>query len=319
MRSAYAALTSRGGLRGTSRVRSSQHVTCGNARTGHQARSQPQRGRVSSNDFNGSDGPARGRGADAGKYPEPEGWGQDGFWRDPSIDSDYETGTTGAIRPRRSGRSDSGTPGYSYWADGKGWENAPGLPPPAAAGAGRTASGAPRGTSGRATGNGSAGGRSRNGNGYGPGGDPTAYYGAAAGGYGAGGPAGPGGPGGPGGPRRGGPGGPGGPRGHRGGKVKGSWWRRWTWKKVVGLVGAMAGLVILLGVGAYFYTYNSASIPTQLAANVLDQNSTVYYSDGKTPIGPIGPIDRQLLTYSQIPMRVQDAVLAAEDRSFWTE
>ena len=186
--SAYAALMSREGLRGTSRDKSSQHVTCGIARTGHQARSQPQRGRVSSNDFNGSERPARGRGADAGKYPEPEGWGQDGFWRDPSIDSDYETGTTSAIRPRRSGGSDSGTPGYSYWADGKGWENAPGSPPHGSAASGLTASGAPGGTSG----NGSAGGGSRNGNGgYGSGGDPTAYYGAGAGGYGAGGPGGP--------------------------------------------------------------------------------------------------------------------------------
>jgi membrane peptidoglycan carboxypeptidase len=271
---------------------------------------------VSSNDFNGSQRPARGRGAaDAGKYPEPEGWGQDGFWRDPSIDSDYETGTSSAIRPRRGGSSDSGTPGYSYWADGKGWENAPGSLPRGSAASGLTASGAPGG----AAGNGSAGGGSRNENGgYGSGGDPTAYYGAAAGagGYGAGGPGGPAGPGGPGGPRRGGPGGP---RGRSGGKVKGSWWRRWTWKKVAGLVGAMAGFVILIGVGAYFYAYSSATIPTQLAANVLDQNSTVYYSDGKTPIGTIGPIDRQLLTYSQIPMQVQDAVVAAEDRSFWTE
>ena len=88
---------------------------------------------------------------------------------------------------------------------------------------------------------------------------------------------------------------------------------------MVGLVGAMAGLFILLGVGAYFYGYSSAAIPTQLATNVLDQNSTVYYSDGKTPIGTIGPINRQLLSYSQIPMQVQDAVVAAEDRSFWTE
>jgi len=277
---------------------------------------------VSSNDFNGSERPARGRGADAGKYPEPEGWGQDGFWRDPSIDSDYETGTTSAIRPRRSGGSDSGSPGYSYWADGKGWENAPASPPRGSAASGLTVVGA----TGGASRNGSAGGGSRNGNGgYGSGGDPTAYYGAGAGGYSAGGPGGPAGSGGPGGPsgpgghRRGGPGGPGGPRRRGGGKVKGSWWRRWTWKKVVGLVGAMAGLVILLGVGAYYYAYNSATIPTQLAANVLDQNSTVYYSDGKTPIGTIGPIDRQLLTYSQIPMWVQDAVLAAEDRSFRTE
>jgi membrane peptidoglycan carboxypeptidase len=269
---------------------------------------------VSSNDFNGSQRPARGRGAaDAGKYPEPEGWGEDGFWRDPSIDSDYETGTTSAVRPRRGGSPDSGTPGYSYWADGKGWENAPGSPPRGSAASGLAASGAPGG----AAGNGSAGGGSRNGNGgYGSGGDPTAYYGAAAG---TGGPGGPTGPGGPGGPRHGGPGRPGGPRGRSGGKVKGSWWRRWTWKKVVGLVGAMAGLAILMGVGAYFYAYNSTQIPTQLAANVLDQNSTVYYADGKTPIGTIGPIDRQMLTYSQIPMRVQDAVIAAEDRSFWTE
>ncbi|MGC1566469.1 MAG: hypothetical protein WA794_10710, partial [Trebonia sp.] len=107
---------------------------------------------MSSNDFNGSERPARGRGADADKYPEPEGWGQDGFWRDPSIDSDYETGTTSAIRPRRSGGSDSGTPGYSYWADGKGWENAPGSPPHGSAASGLTASGA----SGGAAGNGSA-------------------------------------------------------------------------------------------------------------------------------------------------------------------
>jgi len=278
---------------------------------------------VSSNDFNGSDGPARGRGADAGKYPEPEGWGEDGFWRDPSIDSDYETGTTAAVRPRRGG-SDSGTPGYSYWADGKGWQNTPGSAPPATAagGASASASGAP-GNGG--PGNGARGGGSRNGNGgYGSGGDPTAYYGAAgaggygAGGYGPGGPAGPGGPGGPGGPRQGGPGGPGGPR-RSGGKIKGSWWRRWTWKKVVGLVGAMAGLVIVLAVGAYFYAYSHATIPTQLAANVLDQRSTVYYSDGKTPIGTIGPINRTLLTYSQIPKQMQDAAVAAEDRGFWTE
>jgi len=274
---------------------------------------------VSSNDFNGSDRPARGRGADAGKYPEPEGWGRDGFWRDPSIDSDYETGTTAAVRPRRSGGSDSGTPGYSYWADGKGWENAPGSPPDGQGARGAAASGAAAAASASASGapgNGSPrGGGSRNGNGYGAGGDPTAYYGAAAGagGYG---PGSPGGPSGPGGPRHGGPGGP---RHRSGGKVKGSWWRRWTWKKVAGLVGAIGAFFILVAIGAYFYAYNSATIPTQLAANVLDQRSTVYYSDGKTPIGTIGPINRTLLSYSQIPKWMQDAAVAAEDRGFWTE
>jgi membrane peptidoglycan carboxypeptidase len=273
---------------------------------------------VSSNDFNGPHRPARGRGADAGKYPEPEGWGDDGFWRDQSIDSDYETGTTGAARPARNGtrRRGSGTPGYSYWADGKGWKNSPGLAANGVSANGSAARGGPSGPDG-------------SGGDYGRGGgDLTAHYGAGAGpgGYGSpGGPGGLGGPGGPGGPghggRRRGPGGPNGPGGprRRNGKVKGSWWRHWTWKKALGVVAGTFGFFILLMVGAYFYAYDSVSIPTQLAANVLDQDSTVYYADGTTPIGTIGPIDRQLLTYNQIPMRVQDAVLAAEDRSFWTE
>ena len=61
-----------------------------------------------------------------GKYPEPEGWGDDGFWRDTSIDSDYETGHSSAARPRAVGRPSLGNGGYSYWADGKGWANSPG-------------------------------------------------------------------------------------------------------------------------------------------------------------------------------------------------
>ena len=59
------------------------------------------------------------------KYPEPEGWGDDGFWRDPEIDSDYETGLTSPVRPAQDGpRQD---PGYSYWSDDRGWQNSPGL------------------------------------------------------------------------------------------------------------------------------------------------------------------------------------------------
>ena len=66
-------------------------------------------------------------------------------------------------------------------------------------------------------------------------------------------------------------------------------------------------------------TSSSATIPTALAANVLDQSTTVYYSDGKTVLGTIGTVDRQDLTINQIPKALQDAVIAAEDRGFWTE
>ena len=43
------------------------------------------------------------------------------------------------------------------------------------------------------------------------------------------------------------------------------------------------------------------------------------HSDGKTVMGTIGTVNRQDLTYAQIPKPLQDSVLAAEDRSFWTE
>ena len=285
---------------------------------------------MSSDDVNGPYGSAGGRGAD-GKYPDPEGWAKDGFWRDPSIDSDYETGLNGAVRPVGSDQSGKGDVGYSYWSDGKGWENSPG-------------SGGTPGTVGTAgvAGNGSgaresagaggayatrmdsyatradygarAGGASRPAM-YGAGAAaPTATYGTgqAPAGYRDGRPA-------PGPGRRGTKGsGPGGP-GRSGGKVKGSWWRRWTWKKALAIAGSAFAVFLLLVVGAYYYEYNSTPIPTQPVADIMFQNSTVYYSDGTTAIGTFGTIHRQILAYNQIPKVVQDAVVAAEDRGFWTE
>ncbi len=249
------------------------------------------------------------------KYPEPEGWGDDGFWRDPDIDSDYETGLTSPVRPAQDGpRQD---PGYSYWSDGKGWENSPG----AGAGTGTPPAGASpfdaaRFDAPRAPFGPGEGGLPGNGN---PG-DPTAYYPGAGGGptgvYGAGpiGPGGPVGPGGPGGPGRP-PGGPGGPRRRR----RGDWWRRWTWKKALAVTGSAFVVFILALVGVYYYLASSATIPTAFAANVLDQATTVYYSDGHTVLGTIGNVDRQDLNINQIPKGLQDAVVSAEDRGFWTE
>ena len=111
------------------------------------------------------------------------------------------------------------------------------------------------------------------------------------------------------------PGGPGGPRGKR----RGDWWRRWTWKKALAVIGSAFVVFILALVGVYYYLANSATIPTAFAANVLDQSTTVYYSDGHTVLGTIGTVDRQDLTINQIPKGLQDAVISAEDRGFWTE
>jgi membrane peptidoglycan carboxypeptidase len=161
--------------------------------------------------------------------------------------------------------------------------------------------------------------------GYGPGGRPP----GGPGGRGPGGPGGPGqggpGQGGPGqgGPGQGGPGqgGPGGPRRPGGprAKRKGDWWRHWTWKKALAVSGAAVGIFVLALIGGFYYLYSSTEVPTALATGINDQNSTVYYSDGTTELGTFSVVDRTNLDYSQIPMQLQDAVVAIEDRSFWTE
>jgi membrane peptidoglycan carboxypeptidase len=318
---------------------------------------------VSSNDFDGPHfGPAGGRGADepgakalgafgqgadgeaqgasgtAGQYPAPEGWGNDGTWRDSAIDSNYETGVQGAVRPVGDPHAE---PGYSYFSDGRGWESKPGAngtsaqpaqpsqpaqpPQAAAAAAGVTAAGV---TAAGATAVGATAIGATAVGAYGPGGNPTSVYGAGSGvpggtgAYGA--PMGPGpggygnGPGGPFGP--GGPGGPGGPRGPFGpnGKRKGNWWRHWTWKKALALTGGVFALLVIAMFGGYQYMASSATIPAALASANY-QNTTVYYADGKTVMGTIGTTNRQDLTYQQIPQQLQNAVVAAEDKNFWTE
>jgi membrane peptidoglycan carboxypeptidase len=102
-------------------------------------------------------------------------------------------------------------------------------------------------------------------------------------------------------------------------KRKGDWWRRWTWKKALGVFGATIGVLILAVAGLVYYGYASTPIPTDVSATALDQASTVYYSDGTTPIGTFGTVNRQILSYNQIPKQLRDAVLAAEDRNFYNE
>jgi membrane peptidoglycan carboxypeptidase len=332
---------------------------------------------VSSNDFDGPHaGPAGARGADeqgaqslgdagqgardtgqgadpsAANYPAPEGWGNDGFWRDSAIDSNYETGMQRAVPTANAPHED---PGYSYFSDGRGWESkpgateqpgqapaagapgVPGVPAPGMPAAGATAASA---TAIGATTVGA----------YGAGGDATSVYAAGPGGpggYGApvppgpGGPAGYGpgpggpfgaGPGGPFGPGPGGPGGPGGPFGPGGpvrpggpqgpnggyGKRKGNWWRHWTWKKALALTGGVFVIFVIALFGGYQYMASGAVIP-QAATSATVQDTTIYYSDGKTVLGTIGQTNRQDLAYSQIPMMLQNAVVSAEDKNFWTE
>ena len=134
---------------------------------------------------------------------------------------------------------------------------------------------------------------------------------------GPGGPAGPGGPGGPGG--SGGPGGPGtrGP-GRSKVKVKGSWWRHWTPLKVLGVFLGLIGGFIMLGAIVVVIAYEDTPVPTAAMAATGYSQSLVYSSNG-TLIGRFGTTNRVMLPLNQIPANLVNAVLAIEDRHFWTE
>jgi len=127
------------------------------------------------------------------------------------------------------------------------------------------------------------------------------------------GPHGPGGQQGPGGPQ--GPGG--GPRGPRV-KVKGSWWRHWTWRKALGVVLGVIGAFIIAGAVTVAVAYEETPVPTEAMAATSYAQSVVYSSNG-TLIGRFGSTNRQMLPYNEIPQSIINAVLAAEDRHFWTE
>ena len=121
------------------------------------------------------------------------------------------------------------------------------------------------------------------------------------------------------GPGYGGPGGDG--PGGRPPKRKGSWWRRWTWRKALAVFAAGCALFIILIAAGITYLYLKTQVPTAVQEAALQQSSTVYFANGKTPVGEFttGGKNRQLLQSSQIPDILKQAVIAAEDRQFYSE
>lgn len=78
--------------------------------------------------------------------------------------------------------------------------------------------------------------------------------------------------------------------------------------------------LILLVVGAlatFLVTYATTEIPkpSQFARS---QVTTVYYADGKTEIGKFAEVNREIIDTTKLPKYVGNAVVASEDRTFWT-
>jgi membrane peptidoglycan carboxypeptidase len=50
----------------------------------------------------------------------------------------------------------------------------------------------------------------------------------------------------------------------------------------------------------------------------LPESTTVYYADGVTPIAQLGDENRTILSFDDMTSSVKQAIVAAEDRTFWT-
>ena len=77
-------------------------------------------------------------------------------------------------------------------------------------------------------------------------------------------------------------------------------------------------VLTLIAVGGFIFLYRAIDIP-DADADFEAQSTIVYYADGKTPLGKFAIQDRDAISYNEMPQNIKDAVVAAENRSFWTD
>ncbi|WP_062205037.1 transglycosylase domain-containing protein [Demequina salsinemoris] len=96
-------------------------------------------------------------------------------------------------------------------------------------------------------------------------------------------------------------------------------WKVWTKRILIGIL--VAGLLAVTAVFVALYVMYSKLETPEPAQFALYEQSTVYYDDGTTIMGTLGEAEREILTqdqYDELPDYVGNAIVAAEDRSFWT-
>jgi membrane peptidoglycan carboxypeptidase len=79
----------------------------------------------------------------------------------------------------------------------------------------------------------------------------------------------------------------------------------------------VAVLALFLGTGLAAGTYYFDSVPTP-ADLTLPESTTVYFADGRTPMAKLGAENRTIVPYDQMTESAKQAIVAAEDRTFWT-
>lgn len=75
-------------------------------------------------------------------------------------------------------------------------------------------------------------------------------------------------------------------------------------------------LAVLMGLGGIFF-YSTVELPDP-NQEFTTQTTTLYFNDGSTELGRLAIQNRHAIAYDQMPDTLKDAVVAAEDRTFWS-
>ena len=76
-------------------------------------------------------------------------------------------------------------------------------------------------------------------------------------------------------------------------------------------------LFIAAVLGLFVYAYSTIKVP-EPSEFAQAQTTTVYYADGTTQMGQFAEVNRTIIDASTLPSHVGNAVVASEDRSFYT-
>ena len=94
--------------------------------------------------------------------------------------------------------------------------------------------------------------------------------------------------------------------------------KRWTFRLIkIAAVALVLGMVA--GAAVIFIGYQTTDIPAKGNAEFETATTSVFYDNGKTELGTFEIQNRQPLTFDEMPQNIKDAVVAAENRDFWTD
>ncbi len=83
-------------------------------------------------------------------------------------------------------------------------------------------------------------------------------------------------------------------------------------------IGIIFLILVLAGIGIFAWLYATIEVPAPDSI-ALSQKTTIYYSDGKTPVGTLAQQNRKIIGCTALPTYVGDSVVASENRTFWTD